>query len=112
LHNFWDIELETLVGEYREPLEDEAECSFCAKSKGYKLDCMNCKTACHGMCAYLNGCSFSMKKDSEMKYKVELNCCTNPKLKERLSLQRKFKLNYEKIIFRENTELLNFLQNQ
>ena len=64
----------------------------------------------HGMCGYLEGCSFSLKRGARLDYQVEVNCCTSPEKKRRLSMERRFKLNFEKVIFREDQEIYSYLR--
>ena len=51
-----------------------------------------------------------MKRGVKLDYQVEVNCCTSPEEKRRLSMERKFKMNFEKVIFREDPELYNYLR--
>jgi hypothetical protein len=77
------------------------------------MECGRCGEKMHGMCAYLHGMSFRMEKeDDPQSYVIQLDCCQDESLRRRLSMERKFKLNYEKVVFRENKELFDYIGNQ
>ena len=69
----------------------------------------------HAMCAYLGGVSFRVRREvGGRPYEIGVSCCQGDQLQRRLSVQRQWKLNYEKLIFREekNEEIYEYIISQ
>jgi hypothetical protein len=65
-------------------------CKVCNKSNSFCIDCKCCNVKVHGLCAFLEG--YTMKLNDENNLVVE--CCQDGSNNKRLSMTRKFKMNY------------------
>lgn len=79
-------------------------CKECSKANEYTLPIPNCQERIHSLCAYLSG--YPMQTEGKAVAITSDNPCPQ------LALQRKFRLNFEKLLSRQGEDfqlLANYL---
>jgi hypothetical protein len=111
IHNLWRVEDGEFKGQHLPSADSPTACEVCNENGGIMLDCIHCRRPVHAMCAYLSGASFRMVHTPvcPTPYRMEMSCCEGSALRARLSLERRFKLNFEKVIFREDKEVYDYI---
>lgn len=60
----------------------------------------------HGLCAFLEGYGLSSERG------VGVRCCGEEGQRRRLSLERRFRLNFDKLLYKRTEEVLGFIEAQ
>ena len=60
----------------------------------------------HGLCAFLEGYSLNLSRGN----RLEITSCKEDSDKKKLSLLRKFKMNYEKMLYKNTEELFSMMK--
>lgn len=81
------------------------KCKICNKNSNFCINCKCCDSKVHGLCAFLEG--YSLKISDQNKLIVDY--CQDQGNNKKLSLTRKFKMNYEKILYKNNEEIFKMI---